>query len=496
MHEKVAEVISVQKSAYYADCYKSLYDHYMQYGNQKDSSTAGYQHQQPPGMSCHHRDGASHHDIYSFDTSTPNITRHSLNQPRKVPRQTNFKSEYEMPGFHLPSQSQQSEHLMPPFQPHNHLLQTQPNNHLLHTQPNNHLLHTQPNNHLLIQTQPHHQLLQARSHLRSHQPPYPTLAQLQQDRPQSTLERRAHADYYLSESRQSPHTTAYASSHIPHSTASDVGFNSNSMFSSHMSVGNKEANSTSVLESSDCSRALVSNEIPDSNKTSDISLLSTSDKETLGNDKVMRSDKGLLQIAMGGLPREEWLPQEGLAFEGRSWDKVVDEKEETANPSIAVSNGDEILEFSNKPGPSFETETSTEVLHDNDVSCDDELSVDVSSDDDSVSWLSHEESESEDSSVSTATLQQDLTDKEYKEDNSLPDESENSGDEDGETIEERAAGEEIAAKVSRFYNFTYRHQTRVPLPFLFPLEVSTGCPSVPVPAPSVPGTSNSTAPNQ
>jgi len=110
--------------------------------------------------------------------------------------------------------------------------------------------------------------------------------------------------------------------------------------------------------------------------------------------------------------------------------------------------------------------------------------------------LSYEESESEDSSVSTATLQQDLTDKEYKEDNSLPDESENSGDEDGETIEERAAGEEIAAKVSRFYNFTYRHQTRVPLPFLFPLEVSTGCPSVPVPAPSVPGTSNSTAPNQ
>jgi len=89
-----------------------------------------------------------------------------------------------------------------------------------------------------------------------------------------------------------------------------------------------------------------------------------------------------------GLPREEWLPQEGLAFEGRSWDKVVDEKEETANPSIAVSNGDEILEFSNKPGPSFETETSTEVLHDNDVSCDDELSVDVSSDDDSVSWVS------------------------------------------------------------------------------------------------------------
>jgi len=71
-----------------------------------------------------------------------------------------------------------------------------------------------------------------------------------------------------------------------------------------------------------------------------------------------------------GLPRDEWLPQEGLAFEGRSWDKVAVEKEETANPSIAVSNGDELLEFNNKHDPSYWTETSTEVLHDNVMSCD------------------------------------------------------------------------------------------------------------------------------
>jgi len=98
--------------------------------------------------------------------------------------------------------------------------------------------------------------------------------------------------------------------------------------------------------------------------------------------------------------------------------------------------------------------------------------------------LSYEESESEDSSVSTATLQQDLTDKEDKEDNSLPDESEDSGDEDGEIIVGRAARE-----VSRFYNFIYPRQTRVPVTFFFPLEWTTGCPSVP-------GTSHSTAPNQ